>query len=156
MCVFRGSNGVLGGHKIYTGSSRTSLHLVFGSSRYRHLCCSMLVVWFTSRREREELPSHLCVGGPKDYGTALDVAVARALASASRSFDLVERVWSSFVECPPFVSWPTSSFYRPRWGLAIGSFLGKELLCCGKTKRSTLVRLRLSIYATIIQGHRPL
>jgi hypothetical protein len=49
-----------------------------------------------------------------------------------------------------FISWPTSSFYRPRWGLATGSFLQKELLCRGKIERSTLVRLRLSVYASVI------
>jgi hypothetical protein len=55
---------------VYTGSSRISLHPVFGGSRYQHLCYSMLVVGVTSRREREEeLPSLLCVGEPKDYET---------------------------------------------------------------------------------------
>jgi hypothetical protein len=29
---------VRGGHKIYTGSDGTSLHLVFDGSRYLHLC----------------------------------------------------------------------------------------------------------------------
>jgi hypothetical protein len=49
-----------------------------------------------------------------------------------------------------FISWPTSSFYRPRWGLATCSFLKKELLCRGKIERSTLVRLHLSVYASVI------
>jgi hypothetical protein len=40
---------VLGGHKVYTGSGRTSLHPVFGGSQYRHLCCSILVVGVTIR-----------------------------------------------------------------------------------------------------------
>jgi hypothetical protein len=54
MCAFWVSDGVLGGRKIYTGLGRTSLHTVFGGSRYRHLCCSMLIVGVTSGREREE------------------------------------------------------------------------------------------------------
>jgi hypothetical protein len=39
----------------------------------------------------------------------------------------------------------------PRWGSATDSFLEKELLCCGKTECSTLVRLRLSVYALVTQ-----
>jgi hypothetical protein len=31
-------DGVRGGRKIYTGSSETYLHLVFGGLCYRHLC----------------------------------------------------------------------------------------------------------------------
>jgi hypothetical protein len=76
--------------------------------------------------------------------------VARALALASRSSGLVERVWSSIVECPPFISWPTSSFYRPRWGSATSSFLENELLARGKTGRFTLVRLHLSVYISVV------
>jgi hypothetical protein len=37
MTAFRDLYGVLGGHKIYTSSDITSLHLVFSGSRYRHL-----------------------------------------------------------------------------------------------------------------------
>jgi hypothetical protein len=47
MCVFWALGSVLGGRKVYTSSGRTSLHLVFGSSHYRHLCCLMLVVGVT-------------------------------------------------------------------------------------------------------------
>jgi hypothetical protein len=39
-----GFGGVLDGRKVYTGSGRMSLHLVFGGSYYWHLCYSMLVV----------------------------------------------------------------------------------------------------------------
>jgi hypothetical protein len=60
--VFQGSDGVLSGHEIYIGLGRTSLHPVFGGSRYRHLCCSMLVVGVTSEREREEAPKSLVHG----------------------------------------------------------------------------------------------
>jgi hypothetical protein len=72
MCAFWAPDSVLGGSKVYTGLGRTSLHLVFNDSRYRHLYCSMLVVGVTSKQKREEgLPSLLCVGGPKDYVTGV-------------------------------------------------------------------------------------
>jgi hypothetical protein len=45
---------VLGGRKVYTGSSRTSLHLIFDGSCYRHLCYSMLVVGVISRLQAGE------------------------------------------------------------------------------------------------------
>jgi hypothetical protein len=48
MCVSWAPDGVLGGHKVYTGSARTSLHPVFNGSRYWHLCYSMLVVGIIS------------------------------------------------------------------------------------------------------------
>jgi hypothetical protein len=67
--VFRDLDDILGARKIYTNSDRTFLHAVFDGSRYRHLCYLMPVVGVTSEREREELPSLLCVGEPKDYGT---------------------------------------------------------------------------------------
>jgi hypothetical protein len=63
---------VLDGRKVYTGLDRMTLHLVFGDSRYRHLCYSMLIVGVTTGQESEgELPSLLCMGGPKDYGTGV-------------------------------------------------------------------------------------
>ena len=64
---------MLDGYKVYTDSDRTSLHLVFGSSRYMHLCCSMLVVGVTRERERERERKGSQVsymgGGPIDYMT---------------------------------------------------------------------------------------
>jgi hypothetical protein len=54
MCVSCASDGVLGGCKVYIGLGRTSLHLVFDVSCYRHLCCSMLVVGVTSRLQAGE------------------------------------------------------------------------------------------------------
>jgi hypothetical protein len=36
LCALRAPEGVRGGRKIYTGSDRTSLHLVIGGLRYRH------------------------------------------------------------------------------------------------------------------------
>jgi hypothetical protein len=101
----------------------------------------MLVVVVTSEREREErLPSLLCMGGTKDYGTEV---LYEALAPVSRSSGLVERVWLPYVKCPSgllFRLVTTSSFYRPRWGSPAGSFLKKELLHYGKTECFTLVR----------------
>jgi hypothetical protein len=60
---------VYGERKIYTCSGRTSLHLVFGGLRYRHLYFSTLVVGVTSEKKREErLSSLLCGGdGAKGY-----------------------------------------------------------------------------------------
>jgi hypothetical protein len=41
MYEFRDPDSVLGARKIYIGSGRTSLHAVFGGSRYRQLYCLM-------------------------------------------------------------------------------------------------------------------
>jgi hypothetical protein len=71
MCVFHGLEDVLGGRKLYTSLDRTSLHPVFGGLRYQLLCCSMLVVGVTNGREREDLTSLLCMGGPTDYMTGV-------------------------------------------------------------------------------------
>jgi hypothetical protein len=38
LCVFRAPNCVRVGHKINTGSGKTSLHPIFGGLRYRHHC----------------------------------------------------------------------------------------------------------------------
>ena len=58
MCVFKASDGVSGGCKIYTGSGRTSIYPIIGGLRYLYHCRSILVVGVTSEREREErLPS---------------------------------------------------------------------------------------------------
>jgi hypothetical protein len=54
MCTFWAPYGVLGGHKVYTGSGRMSLHSVFGGSCYRHLYYSMLVVGVTSGLQANE------------------------------------------------------------------------------------------------------
>jgi hypothetical protein len=45
---------LLGGHKVYTSLSRTSLDTVFDDSRYQNLCYSMLVVGLTSRLQAGE------------------------------------------------------------------------------------------------------
>jgi hypothetical protein len=47
-------DGVLGWRKVYTGSDRMSIHLVFGGSRYRDLCYLMLVVGVTSELQAGE------------------------------------------------------------------------------------------------------
>jgi hypothetical protein len=76
----------------------------------------------------------------------------QALALASGSFSLVERVLP-VLGVPPlvssFVSGPTSSFYRTRWGSTAGSFLEKEILCCGKTEwRIVCMRLGHLVVST--------
>jgi hypothetical protein len=38
----------------------------------------------------------------------------------------------------------------PRWGFAIDSFRRKELLCHGKTGCSTLLKMCLFVYASVV------
>jgi hypothetical protein len=97
------------------------------------LCCPMLVVGVTSQREREELPSLLCIVGCKDYEFGVH-CLAKPWASLRCALRLCLR-------CPfsPLLSRP-SPFYRPRRELVKGSFSWKESLRCGRTKRSSLVK----------------
>jgi hypothetical protein len=54
LCAFWALDGVLGGCKVYTSSAKMSLHPVFDGSRYRHLCCLMLVVRVRSGLQASE------------------------------------------------------------------------------------------------------
>jgi hypothetical protein len=124
---------VLAGHKVYVVSGRTSLHLFFGRSCYRHLCCSMLVVGVTSERD--------CERGRK--GSQISYAVVVLKTTKLKSYAM----WLHSVECPlsrvllgPSSSWLTSSFYRPRWGSAVDGSFEKVSLYCDKTGCLTSAR----------------
>jgi hypothetical protein len=117
--------------------------------------CSMFVVGVTSGREKEELPSLLCVARPKVYGNgalcqALDVMVARSLASASGSSGLVILVHVCMCVPSSSMFWRPPPVSRPRWESNTGSFPRKELLCCGTLGCSNLVKLCLSVCASVV------
>jgi hypothetical protein len=129
---------VLGGRKVYTGSGRMSLHPVFDGSRYRYLCCSMLVLGVTSglqAGERGRKGSQVSYAGVVLKTTGLESYakpwlqppclqvspdVCGLLSSifylGSSRVRLSLSASSGSVCVPSVPSWPTSSFYRPRWG----------------------------------------
>lgn len=143
---------MLGEHKVYTSSCRMSIHPVFGGSRYRYLCFSILVVGVYRRARRGGAPKFLMRGwtyGLWDWSSKLSFG-RRALALTTRSSGLVEYLCSPFVKGSS-VSRLTSCIYRPRQVSPTGSLLGKELLCHGKIARSTPIRLCLFVYASVVQ-----
>jgi hypothetical protein len=110
--------------------------------------CSMLVIGVTRVREREELPSLLYVARPKDY-RKLWTSWWFTPWLRPPSLRLVVRVCACmFVH--PLCSGRPPPFYRPRLGAAGSSFPRKELLLHGKTGRSTMVKLHLSVCTSVV------
>jgi hypothetical protein len=112
----------------------------------------MLIVGVTSglqEDERGKAPKSLMREWPKDYktevmlslGSGLQVfrflrAYAAASCRVSSILGLLQFVLVRLGSAnqPPLSSWLTSSFYRPRWGSAIGGSFEKEPLFSGKTE----------------------
>jgi hypothetical protein len=136
MCAFWSLHDFLGGCKVYTSLGRMSLHPVFGGSRYRHHCCSMLIVRVTSRLqagERGRKGSQVSYEGvalrlqtwspTPSLGSGLQVFRSHRVCAClpSSAFYLVSSLDR------PLYSWLTSSFYSPR-GSMVGGSIEKEPL----------------------------
>jgi hypothetical protein len=172
--MFEGLDGVPSGRKIYTGSGRTSLHPVFGGSRYQHLYCSILILGLQAGERGRWLPSLLFMRWPKDYESGA-LNLAKPWASWRRApcigsglcSPLGPPVWSSI--CPPLCvrlyvhicllswgsisSWLTLPLLYANVGSVTGNFLRKELSCCSKTRCFTSVKSCLSTCASIVWAH---
>jgi hypothetical protein len=145
VCILGSKRCARWAHGLYC-SGRMSLHPVFDGSRYRHLCCSMLVVGVMSglqASERGRKGSQVSYEGVSLKTTELEsyakpwlwppglqvspgVCGCLLLSVFYLRSSSVRLGLSRFIQPIPLFMWPTSSFYRPRQGSSVGGPLRRS------------------------------